>query len=665
MSKGFASNYRVVILSGFVFAAFAGVGARLVWLQYLGRGPLLAYVEGVRREIIVQKGRRGDIVDIRGNILATSCSFFELGADPQVIQRADSSRWPQLAALVGMPLPQLETILTTRFRSAAPAAGTTADWGSASVAKAGWAARGTTASPGQSRPSPAAAADLVVNTDSSDDESDAAGQRTIRWAKIGDDVSEATYAEIQKLGIRGIVGNRIYRRTYPNNELAAHVIGYVNHDEQPAAGMEHYADFYLRGQNGWIESEKDGHREEQAQFRTREAPAADGYTVELSIDANIQHIAEAEIDAIIKKYRPQKVTVIVSDPRTGSLLALANYPTFNPNAYNELPKDQQSSLRNIAVADQYEPGSVFKIVAVSGALNDGLITPETRFDCSLGKAADGKGVLRDLPNEDISDRHYFVHPITVAEVIEHSSNKGTVQVAFKLGEERFYSYVRAFGFGQPTGFPSGGEQVGEFKAPSQWDRLTFTRMPIGQSVAVTPLQMHQAMGVIASGGLLLRPRILTRVRDPQGDAVFQFGGNEVRRVISEDTARTMARLLMGVASANGTAPEAAIPGYEVAGKTATAQKLEPEVTSSGRTVLRYSTTHHVASFIGFLPASRPQVEISVIIDDPDEHMLGAVAYGGKVAAPCFNHIGRQLISYLHIPKPGLPAPVIAMGETGP
>jgi cell division protein FtsI/penicillin-binding protein 2 len=660
MSKGFASNYRAVVLAGFIFTAFAGLGARLVWLQAIGRGPLLAYVEGVRREIIVQKGRRGDIVDARGNILATSCSLFELGADPQEIRPADATRWPRLAALVGMPLPQLETILNTRFRSAAPAAETTADWGSASVAKAGWAAHGMTASPGESRPSPAAA-DLVFNSDSLD----ADGRRPIRWAKICDDVSEATYAEIQKLGIHGIVGNRIYRRTYPNNELAAHVIGYVNHEEQPAAGMEHYADFYLRGQNGWIESEKDGRREELAQFRTREVPAVDGYTVELSIDANIQHIAEAEIDAIVKRYQPQKVTVIVSDPRTGFILALANYPTFNLNTYNELPNDQQGDLRNIAVADQYEPGSVFKIVAVSGALNDGLITPETEFNCSLKQAADGKGVLRDLPGEDISDLKYFTHPITVAEVIQHSSNKGTVQVAFKLGEERFYSYVRAFGFGQPTGFPCGGEQVGEFKAPDKWDRLTFTRMPIGQSIAVTPLQMHQAMGVIASGGLLLRPRILTLVRDPQGDAVFQFGGNEVRRVISEDTARTMARLLMGVASPNGTAPEAAIPGYEVAGKTATAQKLEPEVTGSGRTVLRYSTTDHVASFIGFFPASRPQVEISVIIDDPDEHKLGAVAYGGKVAAPCFNHIGRQLISYLHIPKPGLPAPVIAMGEMGP
>ena len=175
-----------------------------------------------------------------------------------------------------------------------------------------------------------------------------------------------TYAAIMKLGIRGIYGNRVYQREYPHDELAAHVIGYVNRAEEPVTGIESYVDFYLRGQNGWLETEKDGRQVEMAQFRTREVPASDGYSVAPSIDAIVQHIAETEVQAIVAKFHPQKVTIIIGNPRTGFIQALANYPTFNLNEYNKLPKDQQRDLRNIAVADMYEPGSVFKIVAASG-----------------------------------------------------------------------------------------------------------------------------------------------------------------------------------------------------------------------------------------------------------------------------------------------------------
>jgi len=308
---------------------------------------------------------------------------------------------------------------------------------------------------------------------------------------------------------------------------------------------------------------------------------------------------------------------------------------------------------------------VFKIVAVAGALNEGLVTTGTEFDCTLEKI-DYNGITRSLPREDSSD--YFDHPLTVAEIIEKSSNKGAAQLAMTLGDRRFYDYARAFGFGQRTGFPVGGEVAGKLKPPEKWDSLTITRMPMGQSVTATALQMQQAMGVIANGGLLLKPQIIHKVRDAQGELVYTFGRMDVRRVISEQTARTMARLLAAVVSPEGNAPEAAIPGFEVAGKTGTANKLMPFELASGATVPRYSDRHHVASFIGFFPAilrrrGDRQVAISVIIDDADARCPGGVAYGAKVAAPVFKRLGERLIPYLDIrPQINNEAPrALAMG----
>ncbi len=287
------------------------------------------------------------------------------------------------------------------------------------------------------------------------------------------------------------------------------------------AGMEHYADFYLRGENGWLESEKDGRSHELAQFRTREVPASDGYNVYLSIDSTVQHIAEDELAKVAERYQPEKATIIVSDPQTGFILALANYPSFDLNTFNKLGKDDQARMRNTAVADEYEPGSVFKIVAVSGALNEGLVTTQTRFDCTLEKI-DYNGITRNLPREDSSD--HFDHPLSVAEIIAHSSNKGAAQLAMTLGDRRFFNYARAFGFGQRTGFPVGGEVPGNLKAPEKWDSLTITRMPMGQSLTATALQMQQAMGVVASGGILLKPQVIRQIRDSHGELVYNFFG---------------------------------------------------------------------------------------------------------------------------------------------
>jgi len=645
MSRGFTSSYRTALLAGLVFAMFGGIGFRLLWLHVIDRDEFLPAVEESRRAVIIANARRGDILDAKGAFLATSRSIMILGVDPQAVRPEDEKKWPQLAALIGRPEAELRTLMTTRFRPAASKPALARKDGSPGTAAAGGAPAIVT------DPS---ADDAVV------DEPDAQGNRRIRWVKLSDQVTEPVYDQIKQLGIHGVYGTRTWQRDYPNHELAAHLIGYVDRQEHAIAGMEHYADFYLRGQNGWTESEKDGKSRELAQFRTREVPPANGYSVVLTIDSTVQHIVEEELAKAVAQYQPLKATIVVSDPRTGFILALANYPTFDLNDYNRLPRDEQGRMRNVAVADQYEPGSVFKIVAASGALNEGLVTPESTFDCTLTKI-DYEGLTRNLPREDASD--HFDHPLTVAEIISHSSNKGAAQLAMRLGDRRFYDYARAFGFGLRTGFPIGGETSGAMRSPDKWDSLTITRMPMGQSVAASVLQMHQAMEVIASGGVLLRPQIIAEIRDAAGAPVYRFDRVELHRVISPATARTMARLLKGVVGPDGTAAAAAIPGYEVAGKTGTAQKLLPVTTASGATVLRYSERHHIASFIGFLPASRPQLDISVVIDDADAHCPGGVAYGAKVAAPVFKRVAERLIAYKDIRPSAGPemVPVLAWG----
>jgi cell division protein FtsI/penicillin-binding protein 2 len=649
MSKGFASSYRIVLLAACILLCFTGLGVRLVFLHVIDRDVLVRFIDKARRQIIVESARRGDILDSKGGILATSRTLIVLGVDPQSLRKEDEKKWPQLAELIGVPLADLTKILLTKSRPVAQANASTAS----SPAKPGDLVINLNLpakAPADKTAAGTAATEVAADDTVLDDNADENGQRPIRWAKLSETVEESTYAKIQALDIKGVYGQRAYRRAYPHNSLAAHVIGYVNKQGEPAAGIERYADFYLHGRDGWRKGERDGLRRELAQFRTRDVPAADGFTVRLSIDSAIQHMAEEELDYLARKYSPQKATIIISDPQTGFILALANYPTFNLNEYNLVTAEEQGAMRNVAVSDMYEPGSVFKIVAASGALNEGLVTSASRFDCSIDRI-DYKGKTRGLPGED----HHFDEPLSVAEIISHSSNRGAAQLAMKLGDERFYGYARAFGFGQLSGFPVGGEIVGSMASPAKWDGLTITRMPMGQSIAATPMQMHMAMGVIASGGYLLRPQIISQINDASGEPVYRYLGVAKQRVITQETARTMARLLTGVVSDRktrygneGTAPEAAIPNYEVAGKTGTSQKYMPEVMANGTTRLLPSKKHHVASFVGFFPASRPQVAISVIVDDADGRCPGGVAYGAKVAAPSFKHLGEQLIQYLDL-----------------
>jgi|UniRef100_UPI00404A2E34 cell division protein FtsI/penicillin-binding protein 2 len=623
MSKGFASNYRIFLLSAGVFVCLAGIGTRLVFLHVIDRGKLLQYIGQVRRQVIVEPARRGVIYDTHQHLLAANQSMYNVGVDPQALRPEDRQKWPELAALVNIPLAKLERLMTTKTRQVrvnAPAGS------EKTPAPVGVVFNIT--------PIPAASVSDELEEESVelDDSDETLTERPIRWAKLQEDIDEATYEKITALDIKGVYGNRVFRRVYPHNSLAAHLVGYVNKAGVAAAGVESYADFYLRGQDGWREGERDGLRRELAQFRTREVQPVDGFNVMLSMDIIIQHMVEEELAAIARKFNPDKATIIVSDAKTGFILAMGNYPSFDLNKYNTAPLELQ---RNYAITDQLDPGSTFKIVPASGALNENLVQPNTRFDCSIESILYKGAVRRFMP-----DDHHYDHMLPVSEIISRSSNVGAAQLGMVLGEQRLYDYARLFGFGEKSGFPFGGEISGLLNPVSKWSGIDITRIPAGYSISATPLQIHYAMGTIASGGLLLRPQIIKQVRDASGEIVYSFDTVSRHRAITTKTAQQVARMLQGVVMEGGTAIEAAIPGYEVAGKTGTAQKL-----INGR----YSNKHHVGSFVGFFPANRPEVVISVIVDNAKVETGNA--YGRVVGAPSFKRLGEQLIQYLDIKPP--------------
>jgi cell division protein FtsI/penicillin-binding protein 2 len=638
MSKGFGSSYRIVLLATGLLVCFGGLAVRLVWLHVIDRDALLKTITKVRYQVIPEMARRGDILDARGSLLATSRSGRVLGVDPMSLRPQDEKHWPELAALIGMPEAELRRIFLTKYREPAPPT-------PASAASATAKPADLVFNLGASAPTAGAGASTAASADEDEDTDvdatpDEKGRRAIRWVKLRDDVPEDLYEKIVKLGIKGVYDNRIYRRAYPNKQLAAHVIGYVNRQQDAVAGIEAYADFYLRGQNGWRVGERDGRNRELPQFLDRRVPPSDGYRVMLSIDTIVQDIVEQELTYIATTFEPLKASIIVSDPRTGFILAMANYPTFDPNEYNKVPREEHVRMKNVAVADIYDPGSVFKIVPAAAALEERLVAPQTVVDCTIERVLH-RGRVLSLPGED-----HAMGELTVSEIISRSSNRGAAQLGLALGEERLYRYARAFGFGAKLGFPVGGEVSGILNPYKDWYPIDITRIPMGHSISSTVLQMHQAMTVIAAGGVLLRPQVISQIRDASNEIVYRFDRVEIGRAVSARTASQVAAMLLGVTQRGGTAVEAAIDGYDVAGKTGTSQKF-----INGE----WSRKHHVASFVGFFPAGKPQIAISVIVDDADHRAPGGVAYGRTVAAPSFKRIGERLIPIRNIQSHTQPA----------
>ena len=584
MSKAFVSTARAALVSSAVAFAFCVLIGRLFYLHVWEQEALLEHVESNRRMVQIIEARRGNVVDNRGNLLATTHTRIDLGVDPQSVRETDREKFTELASLIDQPLEKVIRAIETKTRKGSD---------------------------------------------------HAQAVSLIKWAYLAKGLDEDTYDKVRELGIKGVYGNRKYSRTYPSGKLAAHVLGYVNHEETPVTGVERFFDYYLRGQDGWRETERDGRRRELAQFRAREVAPADGLNVALSVDLMVQHIVEQEVARLAAEYNPESVSVIVSEPSTGAVMAMANYPTYDPNEFYNTKKYPIDSQRNRALTDLIEPGSTFKIVPAAAALNEGIVAPEDIFETGVERVS-YKGRSLKLPSD-----HHTYDSLSMHDIVVKSSNRGAAHLGLILGENRLHDYAEAFGFGEKTGFDLGGEVSGTLHSVKNWDGLTITRLPMGHAVSATPMQIHGAMSVIANKGVLMEPLIAERVFDAAGNDIVHFSPKAKRRVVSTEVAQTVADMLVDVVGKDGTARKAAIDNYSVAGKTGTTQKIV-----NGK----YSRQHHVASFSGFFPANKPALVITVVVDEPQ---LKGVGYGGSVSAPAFRNIAEACIAYLGI-RPSRP-----------
>ncbi|MFH0917842.1 MAG: penicillin-binding transpeptidase domain-containing protein [Candidatus Omnitrophota bacterium] len=426
-------------------------------------------------------------------------------------------------------------------------------------------------------------------------------------------------AAIKNLNIKGLGFLRETKRIYPNSYLASHIIGFSGMDNVGLEGVERGFDNYLKGVPGWAIFLRDARLKKLDIWEKMVVPQ-DGLDLVLTIDEVIQYIAERELEKAFINFHAKGASIVVMDPHTGRILAMANRPTYDLNDHSAVGKDM---MRNRAICDLFEPGSVFKIVTASAALEEKKVTEEDVFFCENGSYQVGGRILHD---------HQPHGNLTFRQVIEESSNIGTVKVAQLLGQDTLYQYVRAFGFGSKLGIDLSGEISGMIRPVRLWSKTSITSIPMGQEVGVTTLQLAGAISVIANGGQLMKPYIIDSVRDNQGRIIKQNKPVLIRKVISVDTAMRIKKILTGVIE-EGTGKLAKVLGFSAAGKTGTAQKLEPNGT--------YSHNKFVASFIGFAPAEDPLLTIVVTVDEPHPYY-----FGGVVAAPVFQKVASDVIRYL-------------------
>src|SRR6267143_1236459 len=429
---------------------------------------------------------------------------------------------------------------------------------------------------------------------------------------------------IEALNLKGIYFQDENQRFYPKRDLAAHVLGFVDPDEKGLAGIEYQLDSQIRSKSEKIVVMADAR---QRWFDGGEAQRERGANVVLTLDEKIQYIAQRELQAAIEKTHALAGTVVVMNPNTGEILAMSNWPRFNPNAASEAPAE---SRMNRAVAALYEPGSTFKLITLAAAFDQEVTRPDEIFDCENGAVYIAGHRIRD---------HKPFGMLDVADILAQSSDVGAIKIALRLGAPKFYDYIRAFGFGQPTGVDMPGESNGLLRRLDNGSAVSIGSISMGQEVGVTPIQLINAVSAIANGGLLYRPHVIAELR--RGDQVMPAEGvmapAEPRRVIRPETAATLRRLMEGVLL-NGTGPLARLDGWTAAGKTGSAQKIDP---ATGR----YSRTQLIASFTGFAPISNPAVTILVSLDSPvGQHE------GGQVAAPVFKRIAEQVLPYLDVPR---------------
>ena len=560
---------RVVLVAGVLGFWVLGIEAKLVYLQIYQHADLVARAERQQERTQPSPAKRGDIVDRRGRVLATSVDADTIYAVP------------------------------TEIDDAAEAARKICD--------------------------------ALGDCDARDRQSiaDKLGQRRA-FAYVKRQVAPDQAQRVAALNLDGIGFIKESKRFYPNKELAAHLLGWVGIDNTGLSGLEHTYDPQIRGKAGTILVHTDARRHAFSHF---ERPPTSGSSIELTIDENLQHIAERELHAGVLESRAAGGTAIIMNPHTGEILAMANEPTFNPNAFRDFGDDAR---RNRAVQDLYEPGSTFKVVTASAAIEEKVLPIDSIIDVSGGQIHIGSRVVRDTHNYGA---------LSFTDVIVKSSNVGAIKIGFKLGAERLSQYVARYGFGHTVSPDFPGESPGIVWRTDTWTDSALASVAMGYQVGVTPLQMLAAVGSVANGGQYVEPRVIRAVyRDNRRYAVRP---KIVRRTISADTAATMTEIMEGVVE-RGTGRAAQIRGYTIAGKTGTAAKLV-----NGH----YSASDWNASFVGFVPSRDPAVAIIVVTDSP--HTIGHT--GGAVSAPVFKKIAEATLRYLGIgPTIHPPSPVLVV-----
>ncbi len=568
---------RITTVAALLALWVTGIEARLVYLQVFRHADLVARAERQQMRTIAAPSKRGDILDRRGRVLATSVDADTVYAVPTEIDDAKETAKKLCDAFL----------------------------------------------------------------DCSDKERQALADRlgTSRaFAYVRRQIAPDVARRVAELNLEGIGFIRESKRFYANKELAAHLIGYVGLDNGGLSGIESTYDSQIRGKAGTILIHTDARRHAFSRF---ERPPTSGATVELTIDEYLQHIAERELHAGVVWNRAAGGAAIIMNPHTGEILAMANEPTFNPNAYKEF---DDAERRNRAVQDLYEPGSTFKFVTASAAIDEHVMPIDTMIDTNPGVIHIAG---RPRPVTEASHHNYGV--LSFEDVIVKSSNIGAIKIGFRVGTERLSRYVVRFGFGHPVSpdFPS--ESPGIVWDAAKWTESALASVSMGYQVGVTPLQMVGAVSSVANGGELVEPRVIRAIyRDNRRYAVQP---KVVRRTISPETAATLTAIMEGVVE-RGTARTARIPGYSIAGKTGTAAKLV-----NGR----YSTSDYNASFLGFVPSRNPAVAIIVVIDSPH----GGPTTGGPVSGPVFKRIAEATLRYLGVgPTINPAAPVLVARHDG-
>jgi cell division protein FtsI (penicillin-binding protein 3) len=446
--------------------------------------------------------------------------------------------------------------------------------------------------------------------------------RAHKFCWVARKASDETTERINSLKLQGIHFEKEPKRFYPARDLAAQVLGSVGMEDSGQSGIEHAYNDQLQGRAGKMSITVDAHKTWFSDVETEPDP---GENLVLTIDKNIQYIAEKELEQAIHDTKAIAGTVIVENPHTGEILALANRPTFNPNSRKQITPE---ALTNRAVSYVYEPGSTFKLVTISAALEEKVTTPNEIFDCQMGSIVYNGMRIRDSKPHGL---------LPVWGVLAESSDVGSIKIALRLGEEKFYKYIRAFGFGQQSGIELPGETRGLTKPPSRWSRVSIAAISMGQEIGISPIQLAGLVSTFANDGVWVAPRIVAGTMDPHGPVqTVAFHPAEGRRVISPYTAAEM-RSMMQKVVLEGTGRKATLEGYTSAGKTGTAQKVDPETGA-------YSKTKYIGSFAGFAPVNNPQIVVAVILDS-----AVGLHQGGQVSAPVFQRISQQVLEYLHVP----------------